>query len=60
MSFRLAAVAELLSALQGRVDAWAHAEMQFRVWLLVEEESQFSSEVAAIWGVYFWREQGGV
>lgn len=53
MSFRFAAVVELLRALQGRVDAWARPEMQVGPWLLVEEESQFSSESTGIWGFIF-------
>lgn len=53
MSFRLAAVVELLSALQGRVDAWALPEMQFGSWLLVEEESQFSLKPLRLGGFIF-------
>lgn len=64
MSFRLAAVAELLAAFHGRVNqaasSWALTEKQLGACLFVEKESQFSSESIRMLGGYFWKAYEGV
>lgn len=64
VSFRLAAVAELLAAFHGRMNqaasSWALTEKQLGACLFVEKESQFSSESTRMLGGYFWRAYEGV